>query len=268
MKIDKKAEEYIEELEDKIVDLSLQLKAKKNELKTVQLENYERIRKFVHNLKNPVGAAYSFAEIISETDQNLPSKKLEKYIDVIKNSTKFSLETLDSLAGLNRLKTPNFKLNLKQTNYCELIETAINGLANKAEDKSIKIEKSFPKNDIYVLIDETEILQLITILVDNALRFSPENSTVSIEVSEDENTIETLITDEGIGMSESDLGTVFDEFSRVNTYSENGRKCVGLGLSIAKNIANFHHGDLTADSSLGKGSIFKIEIPKSYNYNS
>lgn len=263
MKIDKEAEQYIEELEDKVVDLSLQLKAKKNDLKEVQLENYERIRKLVHDLKNPIGVAYSFAEMISDDGSNLGAEKLKKYLDVIKKSAKYSLDTLDSIRSLNRLKNPNFKLNQEKTNYNELVETALNDIKGKALESSVKIEKILPKNDIYVSIHRGEILQVFSILLNNALRYSSRNSTISIKVSELENSIETIVTDEGIGISEADLGTVFDEFSVVNTYSENGEKCIGLGLSIAENIVAFHNGIITIESKLGIGSKVKIEFPKS-----
>jgi len=263
MKIDKKAEEYIEELEDKIVDLSLQLKAKKNELKETQLDNYERIRKLVHNLKNPIGVAYSFAEMISDNNSNLSTEKFEKYMDVIEKSTKYSLDTLDSLGSLNRLKTPNFKLNKKNTNYNELVTIALNEIKDKALKNNVIIEKSLPEKDVYISIDEKEVLQVFSILLNNALRYSSSNSTINIKVTELNNSIETTILDEGIGISESDLDTIFNEFSKVNTYSEYSEKCIGLGLSIAKNIVVFHNGIITVESKLGTGSKFKIEFPKS-----
>ena len=90
--VNKNSAEYIEELENKIVDLSLKLKGKSNQLKNIENENYERIRKLVHNLKNPIGIAYSFSEMIAESSEKISKEKLEKYTDIIQKSTAFSIE--------------------------------------------------------------------------------------------------------------------------------------------------------------------------------
>ena len=77
---DKIFSEYIQELENKIVDLSLKLKGKEFKLDTVEKENHERIRKLVHNLKNPIGVAYSFSEMIAENSEKISKEKLDKLL--------------------------------------------------------------------------------------------------------------------------------------------------------------------------------------------
>ena len=103
---------------------------------------------------------------------------------------------------------------------------------------------------------------MLRVLIHNALRFSPNNSTIKVEVVENDKHIETIITDEGIGISESDLVNVFNEFYVVNTYSEDKEKCIGLGLSIAEIIVENHKGTITVDSELNKGTCFKLSLPK------
>lgn len=261
-KTNKNSAKYIQELEDKIVDLSLKLKSKTNQLENVEKDIHERFRKLVHNLKNPIGVAYSFAEMIAESTENISKEKLEKYNDIILKSTDFSIEILNALANLNRLKSPYFKLNYEKTNYIQLINNVIDKFKAEAGNRNISIIKNFPENTIYLNLDKNEITLVIYNLLSNAMRFSPSNSTINITVSENENSVDTKITDEGIGISEQHLNTIFDEFSVVNTYCENNNKCVGLGLSIAKIIVNYHNGEIKAISNLEKGTTINFTISK------
>lgn len=259
---DKISADYIQELENKIVELSLKLRAKDLNLNTVEKENHERIRKLVHNLKNPIGVAYSFSEMIVENIEEISKEKLDKYIDVIKKSTDFSVGILNSIASLNRFKSPSFSLNLQETNYCEFLKDILSEFNTESIHKNIAITSSFPENIINLSIDTNEIALLIRILMRNAFGYSSNNSEINIVVTETSSTIDTTITDQGIGISETDLHAVFNEFYMVNTYSQDKSKCVGLGLAIAKIILNFHKGKIQVSSTLGEGSSFTFSFPK------
>lgn len=253
---------YIQELESKIVDLSLRLKGKDFKLTSVEKENHEHIKKLVHNLKNPIGVAYSFSEMIAENSEAISKEKLEKYIDVIKHSTDFSIEMLNAIAKLNRLKSPGFTLNLQKINYCEFLTNVLSEFNAEAINKNIVITTNFPSNVLYLNIDTEEMASLIVILMKNAIGYSSSNSKIHVVVTETDNTIETTITDQGIGISTSNLEAVFNEYFMVNTYSQDNNKCVGLGLTIAKIIVQQHKGGIKADSVLGKGSSFTCSFPK------
>jgi len=253
--------EYIKDLEDKVVDLSLQLRCKKKELNTIQVENYEQIKKIVHNLKNPIGVAYSFSEMLAEEGHNLPSEKFKKYIDVIKNSTQFSIDHLNALANLNRLKSPKFSLNCTKTNYVKVLNSILETFKTEALERNIVIEKDFPIDAIYLNLDGFEIEKAIQHIIHNAFRYSLNNSTIQISVKKNKGMIETLISDEGIGISEENSPSIFNEFFVVNTYSNNSEKCIGLGLSMAKIILNAHKGTIDVKSTLEEGSTFKITLP-------
>jgi len=259
---DKISSEYIQELENKIVDLGLKLKNKDLKLDAVKKENHQRLRKLVHNLKNPIGVVFSFAEMIADSSDKITKEKLEKYVDIIKNSSEYSLQVLNSLSNLNRLKSPEFKLYSQKINYTELLNTALNDFKNEADKKNIVIIKNFPKIPVLLSFDRERITEVIKILLNNSLRYSPNNTTIKIAVTETEHTVETEITDDGIGISENNLINVFNEFFVINTYSENKNKCIGLGLAIAKIIIEYHNGEIKAISDLGKGSSFIFSIPK------
>jgi signal transduction histidine kinase len=132
----------------------------------------------------------------------------------------------------------------------------------KASEKNIDVAIKLPEKDLFLMLNKDEISQALNAVLNNALRYSNENSTVTVTVSEQKNGIETTISDQGIGISETDLAHIFEEFYVVNTYSEDKQKCVGLGLAIAKKIAELHKGEISAKSTLEKGSSFKIMLPE------
>lgn len=258
----KESEEYINDLEEKIVDLSLRLKSKTNELNSVYQTNKELLSKLTHNLKNPIGVIFSFSEMILGDVENYSSEKLEKHLQIIRNSAEFSIQLLNEINKLSRLQSPNIVFSLKVRNYSELLNKLVNQFKAIASKKNITIIKDFPSTDVFFKFDDIEITQAINNIVNNALRYSKENTTITITITENENIVETVITDEGIGISEEDLPNVLNNFFVVNTYSEDKQKCIGLGLSIANKIIQLHKGKISVASILNKGTSFKIILPK------
>ncbi|MDP2069841.1 MAG: HAMP domain-containing sensor histidine kinase [Lutibacter sp.] len=261
-KKEENSEKYIPALEEKIIDLSLKLKSKSNELNTVVETNSKILGKLTHNLKNPVGVIFSFSEMMLEDLEDYSIEKLGKHIQIIKNSATFSLAFLDTVSKYTRVQSPNFTLKTEQVNYVELVKSLINDFRTKASEKNIGLEVNVPSNDIFLTLDRNEISQALSAVLNNAMRYSNENSTIKITVEELKNTVETTITDQGIGISEADLPHIFEEFYVVNTYSEDKQKCIGLGLAIAKKIMELHKGKIAVNSIFEKGSSFKLILPK------
>lgn len=261
VKTEKNSEKYIQELEEKIIDLSFKLKGKTKEIKAAEETTAKILGKLTHNLKNPVGVIFSFSEMILEDLEDYTTEKLEKHLQIIKNSATFSLALLDTVSKYSRVQSPNFVLKSQRLNYTELLAAILNAFKAEASKKNIVMEVHIPANDIFLTLDEAEITQALNAILNNALRYSNENSTISIAVKELKNTVETTITDQGIGISETDLPHIFEEFYVVNTYDADKQKCIGLGLAIAKKIVEHHKGELSAKSTLGIGTIVEFAIP-------
>lgn len=257
----KNSDKYIPELEEKIIDLSLKLKSKSNELNAAIETNSKILGKLTHNLKNPIGVIFSFSEMMLEDIEDYSIEKLGKHLQIIKNSATFSLAFLDTISKYTRVNSPNYVLKPAEINYSELLNNLINEFRAKAAEKNIALEINLPSKDIFLSLDKDEITQALSAVLNNAMRYSNENSTVNITVEKTKNTVETIITDQGIGISETDLPHVFEEFYVVNTYSDDKQKCIGLGMAIAKKIIEKHKGRISANSALEKGSSFKIILP-------
>ncbi|WP_456378888.1 sensor histidine kinase [Lutibacter sp.] len=253
---------YINKLEEKVVNLSLQLKSKTNELNYTNESHRKSIGKLIHNLKNPIGVIFSFSEILLEDIDNYSSEKIEKYLEIIKNSANFSIETLNSVAKYIQHQAPDFKYTFKSLNYNQLVLTIIDEFNAELSKKNIKIEKNIPETPIILNLDAKEISLGLRNIIHNAIRYSTNNSTLKITLKESKSTVETTIIDEGIGILKQDLQAIFKEFFVVNTYSEDKQKCIGLGLPIAKKIIKDHNGDIFVTSTFNKGTSFKVILPK------
>lgn len=261
VKSGKNSDKYIQELEEKIIDLSLMLKSKTNALIAADETRAKILGKLTHNLKNPVGVIFSFSEMMLEDLEDYSIEKLGKHLQIIKNSATFSLALLDTISKYSRVQSSNFVLKTEHINYSELINGLINEFRAKASKKNVGLAFEVSTNELFLTLDEAEISQALRAVLNNALRYSNENSTITIAVNALKNTVETTITDQGIGISETDLPNIFDEFYVVNTYSADKQKCVGLGLAIAKKIVELHKGKILVKSTLEKGASFKIILP-------
>lgn len=261
----KKAEQlkdYVSDLEEKIVDLSFKLKNKTSELEKQAELNSLVFKKLVHNLKNPVGIAFSFSEMMLQDFRNYTDEKSEKHLSIINNSSKFSIDLLNSFAFFSRYQLPDLKFHFLEQNFIVFINKVIGKIKPLAKEAGISINCNIPDSMAPIIFDETELGIAITNVLHNAIRYSNSNTSITIIVLESSKNVDVTIIDEGMGISEDNIHQVFNEFFVVNTYSADGKKCIGLGLPIARKIIEMHQGKITILSELEKGTKVCITIPK------
>jgi signal transduction histidine kinase len=200
----------------------------------------------------------------TEIEVNLRDREFN--LDKSKRLLKSNLEEIEKLENLSGalLRLARFQENSKkeyeevslEDAFCEAYEK-IEKLANK---KSIKFDNRFMK--LSVLGDHQSLVQLFVILLDNAVKYSPEKSKVSISIKKEKHNAVIRIKDKGCGISETDLPNIFDRFYRADS-----SRCkvvtdgYGLGLSIAKQIVETHGGKIKAISDGKKGSEFVVKLP-------
>ena len=256
------SEKYIRELEEKIIDLSLKLKSKTNKLNSVCETNQKIIGKLVHNLKNPVGIIYSFSDMILDSVEDYSPVKLEKYLKVINSSADFSIKLLNAVAKYSQLQLPLVEFSFQELNYIDLLNDILSEFKLEAIEKNITIICDFPNERIFLKADRVELSIALNNIINNAFRYSSENSEISISVKLNENSIETIVSDEGIGISKENLPQVLNDFFVVNTYSNDKQKCIGLGLAISNKIIQKHNGKLIITSEVDNGTHAIITLPK------
>lgn len=253
-------QDELEALTDQLLEVSMKLRAAESELKTLKSEQVKELSKFSHNLKNPVGVISSFAEML-QGSPSLDEEKRAKYLEIIQSSSKFSLALVNSFQEYNKLKNNQVPFELEPVNYAEFVQEIVSDFNSIAKKRNQTLDFSSKCNGSGIVnIDKHQMRNAITNVLDNASRFSSENSVISVEIEETENSIVTRISDTGIGVSAADIPNLTNPFFTVNTYDEYKVKCIGLGLTKTKLILNQFSGELSFSSLPENGSKVEIKI--------
>jgi len=212
-----------------------------------------------HELKTPITALKTMFEV-SLRDPNLNLVEAKKVISDAIFSTN-QLKTLsDSLLELNHLNNNGSSFKLESVSIKNLMLEAVKKIKPQADNKKIIIDTKISKGKI--IVDIQKIEELFLILLDNAIKYSPQSSQIKFISLKTRKNIIFKIIDQGIGISTKDLPHIFDRFYRAdNARTKNGASGYGLGLSIAQKIVDQHHGYIKVDSTIQKGSTFKIVLP-------
>ncbi len=215
-----------------------------------------------HELRTPL------TSIKMESEVALLDKKAST--DDLRQSLKSNLEEVTRMEGLinNLLQLASLEANQLRTefvrlNVSEVVEAALKVVRPYAQAKQIKFEQKI--TDAYVTGDRPSLTQLCIILLENAVKYSPEGSTISVAARGKNMRVSIEIRDQGPGIPMKDLAHVFDRFYRSDAArSEQASHGFGLGLSLAKLIADIHDGEITLASQPGKGTVARIHLASAH----
>jgi len=217
-----------------------------------------------HELRTPLAA------MKLENEVALRDKKLN--LTIAKDLLKSNLEEIDKLEELsnNLLKLAQYQQEQEFSKYKEfsvkeVINQAVKRIEPISKNKQIAIETKNVK-DIRIEGDEKNIIDLLVIILDNAIKYSSSKTTVVIESFSNKKYALVKIKDQGIGIKGSDLPHIFNRFYRADqSRSKENYSGHGLGLSIAKRIVDSHSGFIDAQSTIGEGSVFIVKLPLKQN---
>ncbi len=211
-----------------------------------------------HELRTPITAMRSENEVaLMDPKLTLKQAKLQLQSNIEE------LEKLTQLSeGLLRLAQLDFKsLPREDLSVTELVAQAVNRSAQAAENKKILISTNISP-DIIVEGDATSLTESLSILIDNAIKYSPEKSEINVAANKRQKQVEISFIDRGIGIGANELPHIFERFYRADSSRTNQEITgYGLGLAIAQNIIQVHDGDIHVSSAPGKGSTFTVLLP-------
>lgn len=210
-----------------------------------------------HELRTPLSAMKSEIEVAlmqPKINSNEAKKLLKSNLEEIDILTKLS----DNLLKLARID--NQTLETKKQFVQPVIQSAVDRLLPLAEKKNILINNKSDQK-LQANFENNNLSEILVILLDNAIKYSPNKSTITITSSTNNKNPEITIKDQGIGIKKTDLGHIFNRFYQADTArSSQTQKGQGLGLSIAKQLALKMGGDIKASSVIGKGSSFTVKL--------
>ncbi|WP_166961379.1 PAS domain-containing sensor histidine kinase [Yeosuana marina] len=212
-----------------------------------------------HDLRSPFNSIIGFSELLLDNYKNMSNDELEQYLTIINTSSKSTLLLIDNLLKWAQSQTGKIIYKPEKINVSSTIRDLIETCAN-AKVKNISINYS-QTQDLFVVTDINLITTVIRNLICNAIKFSHINKEIEIYTLEHSNTIEIIISDHGIGMSEHNKNKLFKPDSNFTTLGTNSEKGTGLGLLICKEFVQKLGGKIWVESEEGKGSDFKFTIP-------
>lgn len=234
--------------------LSQRLSDADEERNRVQKQRQDFITNISHELRTPVTVIRGSLEALSDGVVSEPDQVKEYHKQMLNESK--SLERLvNDLLELSRLQNTDFKIEKQDLNICDVLKDSARSASNLARQKNIKIEYSLDRDVFLINGDYGRLRQMFLTVIDNAIKFSYEGTSIYITLKNNRITIK----DEGTGISEGDLPYIFDRYYSGN--SGENKTGTGLGLTIAKQIALRHNIEILAESRPGEGTSFVFVIP-------
>lgn len=213
-----------------------------------------------HELRTPIAMLQGYSEAIIDDIAQSEEEKAEMAQVIYEESLRMG-RLVNELLDLARMEAGYNQLTIEEIEIEPYLERIIRKFSGLAKDKEIALSGEYKVAEQYFYFDADRIEQVLTNLIDNAIRHTPNEGTVSVTARTDEKGFHVDVFNSGIGIAEEDLPFVFERFYKGDKARTRGRSGTGLGLSIAKNIIEGHKGDIAVHSKKGHGTTFSFVIP-------
>lgn len=225
--------------------------------KTKHLENIRRdfTANVSHQMKTPLTSIIGYSETLLDGALN-DNNSAVNFVKTIHSESKRLKELIDDVLDLAKIESPSLKKELKEFDVSVLITDLLGEFGNNKKGITIK----FSGQRINISSNPQAVRHIVHNLLDNAIKYSYDGGIIDVDTAGSEKDVIVLVRDYGIGISEEDLPRIFERFYRVNNLQT--KEGSGLGLAIAKHLAEQITANILVESELGKGSIFKLIIPK------
>lgn len=247
--------------EDEMGYLSASLNYMSSQLR--DMEDYQK--KFVanvsHDFRSPLTSIKGYVEAMA--DGTIPPELQGKYLKIILFETERLTDLTHDLLTLNEFDTEHLLLDKVSFDLHEIIKNVATSFEGRCTQKKISIELLFATKHLYVIADKRKIQQVLYNLLDNAIKFSDADSTVTIETTERGDKVYTSVKDNGIGIPRNALNKIWERFYKTDLSRGKDKKGTGLGLAIVKEAIQAHGENINVISTEGVGTEFIFSLPKS-----
>jgi PAS domain S-box-containing protein len=261
------------EAQQRVCD-ELEVKTEELEQANTQLKRFDKLKStflanMSHELRTPLNSILGYTDLILDRVDGEITDEQEKSLTKVKKNAKHLLTLINDVLDISRIESGRLELDLKPVNIKDLIGETVSALDPLIHKKGLVLETAFDEGLPLAHADPDKIRQVVTNLVDNAIKFTSEGRiTVQAKASEigagdggQPRFVEICISDTGKGIRKKDQDMLFDKFRTLDTLATNQYKGAGLGLSICKGLVEMQKGEIWVKSASGKGATFCFTLP-------
>ena len=226
----------------------------------------ESRQEFVSNVSHELKTPMTSMKVLADSLVQQPDAPIEMYREFmvdIKNEVDRENQIISELLTLVRMDRKDSKLNIKDVNVNEMIESVLRRIRPIAKNRDIELTL-VSMRIVYAQIDEVKMTMVITNLIENAVKYNRDHGKVRVTINADPYNFYVSVEDTGVGIPQDSLDKIYERFYRVDKSRSREVGGTGLGLSITKSIILQHHGAIDVQSILGEGTKFTVTVPLNY----
>lgn len=236
-----------------------------NELRDINDSKDRFFSILAHDLRSPVHGFLGLTEVIADDLDSLSDKQIIELASTMKSSATNLSRLLNNLLEWSQIQQGNIVYNPRKLHVAELVNNTIPIFMVQIHDKSITIN-TLIDSDLTLYADRHMIEVIVRNLISNAIKFTPQGGFIQVSADRDlHGEISLSVTDNGVGMNETVLASLFNISSSINRRGTKGELSTGIGLILCQEFAQKHHGRIKVESTEGKGSTFTLKLPHNFS---
>ncbi len=219
------------------------------------------INNMTHELKTPMSTISMAAEVLKKANPEILRERIKRYAEIISEENLRLKTHVDHILKSSMLQKKDFNLQLKQTDVHKLIRSSVDNMLAGELEKQVDIRLHLEANDHVILADKLHMANIITNLIQNAVKYSGDPVEIQIFTQNTSDALCIQVKDNGMGIEKVHQKQVFEKFYRVSSGNVQNVKGFGLGLYYVKEMIRAHNGEISLESEPEKGSTFTMNIP-------
>ncbi|WP_446898478.1 sensor histidine kinase [Clostridium sp. LBM24168] len=252
-----------------VIGYYVKMEDKYIETKDVQFEidmkkNIELLSGISHDLKTPLNVIFAALQMLY-TCKNCVNKKIidkhEKYVDVMKQNCYRLMKMINTLLDVTKINSGTLRLNAHNIDIVSSIESIVDSVIPYAEGKNINMIFDTDVEEKIMAVDIDKIERIMLNLISNSMKFTKDRGKIVVDFKNKGSYVLISVEDNGIGIPEGKLDMIFQQFSQVENLYRGGCEGSGIGLYLVKSFVELHGGEISVESSYGRGSKFTVKLP-------
>ena len=254
-------EDEIGQLGRALNDMAQRVEATLDEIQRSDKLRRELVANVSHDLRSPLASVQGYLETILLKDSQLNAEERERFLNIIHTNVVKLSTLVNELFELSRLEARQIEPKLEPISLGELVQDVVVKFQPQAKERRITLGASSPPDLAFVEADIGMIERVLSNLIENALRYTPEQGKVQVTLAAEDGYLKVRVSDTGYGIPPQDLPHVFDRFYRVDKSRSRNSGGSGIGLAIVKRILEMHESNIVVESTSPAGTVFAFRLP-------